>query len=75
MDTTSNGLSRVLHLLSEHPGVQTRLRAELEEARKQRNGDDPEFETLMTLPYLDAVCKETLRLYDALSFPSVRDLI
>ena len=62
MDTTSNALSRSLHLLSEHPSVQTRLREELQEARRENMGEDLTFETLMTLPYLDAVCKEVLRL-------------
>ncbi|KAF5316966.1 hypothetical protein D9611_003971 [Ephemerocybe angulata] len=68
MDTTSNSLSRSLHLLSEHPEVQRRLRGELLEARIKRGGEDPSFEELMTLPYLDAVCKEVLRLYAPVPF-------
>ncbi|KAF6760258.1 cytochrome P450 [Ephemerocybe angulata] len=68
MDTTSNSLSRTLHLLSEHHEVQRRLREELQEARMKRGGEDPSFEELMTLPYLDAVCKEVLRLYAPVPF-------
>ena len=62
MDTTSNALSRILHLLSEHPDVQQKLRAEVVEAT---NGGtvDLDYDDLMKLPYLDAVCRETLRLF------------
>ena len=62
MDTTSNALSRILHQLSIHPDAQKTLRAELVEAT---NGGttDLDYDTLMKLPYLDAVCRETLRLF------------
>ncbi|CDO75034.1 hypothetical protein BN946_scf184640.g9 [Trametes cinnabarina] len=60
MDTTSNALTRVLHILSERPEEQERLRAEITEAR---NGNDLTYDALDRLPYLDAVCRETLRLY------------
>ncbi|KAJ3516546.1 hypothetical protein NLJ89_g1046 [Agrocybe chaxingu] len=60
MDTTSSALSRTLWLLANHQDVQDRLRAEVREARKQ---GDPSYDELVHLPYLDAVCRETLRLY------------
>ena len=60
VDTTSNALSRVLHLLSEHPDVQTKLRSEVQQAQEQ-HGEEIPFDELMALPYLDAVCRETLR--------------
>ena len=60
MDTTSNTLSRMLHLLAEHPAVQTKLRAEIIEAH---NGEETMDYELNKLPYLEAVCRETLRLY------------
>ena len=61
MDTTSNTLSRMLHLLAEHPAVQTKLRAEIIEAH---NGEETiDYEALSKLPYLEEVCRETLRLY------------
>ncbi|KAH9941830.1 cytochrome P450 [Epithele typhae] len=50
MDTTSNALSRILWLLSGRQDVQAKLRAEIVEAQGG-------------LPYLDAVCRETLRVY------------
>ncbi|EAU84603.2 cytochrome P450 [Coprinopsis cinerea okayama7 len=66
MDTSSNALSRILYLLSECPEVQQRLRAEILDA-KQHNGDsDLSYDELVQLPYLDAVCRETLRLYPPL---------
>jgi cytochrome P450 len=61
MDTTSNGISRVLHLLSEAPEVQERLRGEIMEAYEKWGDHDPTYDELNALPFLDAVCKETLR--------------
>ncbi|KAI0270687.1 cytochrome P450 [Gloeopeniophorella convolvens] len=60
-DTTSSALSRILHLLSLHPRVQDKLRDEITEACKD-NGELSHDE-LVSLSYLDAVCRETLRLY------------
>lgn len=59
-DTTSNALARVLHLLATHPEAQERLRKEVTEARKDR-GDLP-YDELVALPFLEAVCRESLRL-------------
>lgn len=60
MDTTSGALARVLQALAQHPEVQEKLRKEITHAR-QTGGDLPHDE-LVSLPYLDAVCRETLRL-------------
>ncbi|KAJ3492937.1 hypothetical protein NLJ89_g11134 [Agrocybe chaxingu] len=60
MDTTSSAMSRTLWLLAKNQDVQDRLRSEIREARQQ--GDVP-YDDLVDLPYLDAVCRETLRLY------------
>lgn len=62
MDTTSNALSRILHLLSTHPEVQDRLRQEIHEARNNYGDEDLPYDKLVLLPYLDAICRETLRL-------------
>ncbi|GJE97234.1 cytochrome P450 [Phanerochaete sordida] len=69
-DTTSNALARILHLLCLHPHVQDKLRAELLEARAQAGSEDLDYDVLVSLPYLDAVCRETLRLYPPVPFVS-----
>ncbi|KAJ3838143.1 cytochrome P450 [Lentinula raphanica] len=70
MDTTSSAMARLLHLLSRHPEVQNKLRQELVEARTQNGGNDLTYKELTELPYLDAVCRETLRLYAPASIVS-----
>jgi cytochrome P450 len=60
MDTTSGALARILSTLAEHSDVQDKLRKELSEARKGKG--DLDYDDLSSLPYLDAVCRETLRL-------------
>lgn len=61
MDTTSNALARTLDLLAKHQDVQNKLRAEILEAM-QDHGPRLSHDVLTELPYLDAVCRETLRL-------------
>ncbi|KAK7060613.1 hypothetical protein VNI00_001379 [Paramarasmius palmivorus] len=60
-ETTAGTLSRILYQMAILPDAQARLRKEVTDARKA-NGD-LDLEALMALPYLDAICKETLRLY------------
>lgn len=62
-DTTSGALARTLHLLGQHKDVQTKLQHEIRQARIANGGEDIPYDTLVSLPYLDAVCKETLRLH------------
>ncbi|KAF8962738.1 cytochrome P450 [Flammula alnicola] len=69
MDTTSSALSRILFLLSTHQDVQDKLRQEIREA-KEHYGSDLPHDQLVSLPYLDAVCRETLRLYAPVSVVS-----
>lgn len=59
-DTTSNALAKILDILADKQDIQDKLRAEIVEAR---NGQDIGYDQLVELPYLDAVCRETLRLY------------
>ena len=61
-DTVSSALSRIFHLLALHKDVQARLREEILEARKQNGGEDLSYDILVSLPYMDAICRETLRL-------------
>ena len=59
MDTTSNTLAQILLNFAEHPDIQQRLRTEVIEAFHE---GELEYNRLMSLPYLNAVCRETLRL-------------
>ena len=62
MDTTANSLARVLELLADHPDVQDKLRQEMIQAvEHDGDGDTLDFDKVMELPYLEAVCRETLR--------------
>ncbi|KAI3608726.1 cytochrome p450 [Moniliophthora roreri] len=63
-DTASSELTKILELLAERPDVQRRLRTEIEDAFE--HGDAP-YEVLVSLPYLDAVIRETLRMYPPVS--------
>lgn len=60
-ETTTSAICRILHQLALHPSVQVKLREEVCAARREHG--DLDFNTLMTLPFLDAVCRETLRLF------------
>jgi cytochrome P450 len=53
-------MARMLYLLAQHPKVQDRLRRELDEALEHHDGET-DFDVISSLPYLDAVMKETLR--------------
>ncbi|KAF5392164.1 hypothetical protein D9757_001399 [Collybiopsis confluens] len=68
MDTTSSAMARTLHLLAKHPDIQETLRQELRTAADEAEDADIPYETLISLPYLDAVCRETLRLHPPVPF-------
>ncbi|GAB0107377.1 hypothetical protein JMUB6875_63710 [Nocardia sp. JMUB6875] len=57
-ETTATALVWALYRLHREPAVLERLLGELSSA-----GTDPDPAELMKLPYLDAVCQETLRLH------------
>ncbi|KAJ3855140.1 cytochrome P450 [Lentinula lateritia] len=57
-----SAMSRILHLLALHPEVQDKMRQEIIAAQKERQGGQLSYDELVGLPYLDAVCRETLRL-------------
>ncbi|KAI0930907.1 hypothetical protein AcV7_004962 [Taiwanofungus camphoratus] len=67
MDTTSSAMSRALYLLAQHPEVQEKVRKEILEAHA---GESLAYDELNQLPYLDAVCRETLRLYPPITLLS-----
>ena len=58
METTSATLSRVFHLLTLHPGVQDKLRNELRDLCCEN--EELTHDHLVSLPFLQAVCRETV---------------
>jgi len=63
-DTTASALCWLMHLVAAHPETQERLVQEFMELRDSF----PSVEELESLPYLDAVIRETLRLYPSAGF-------
>jgi len=63
MDTTSTTLSRISLLLATYPEVQDKLRHEITAALRKNGGQNFSYDELVSLPFLDAVCRETLRLH------------
>ncbi|KAJ6584069.1 cytochrome P450 [Mycena vulgaris] len=61
-ETTSGTIQLILYDLAQHPDIQTKLRQEILAA------DSSDVDVIESLPYLDAVTREGLRLH-----PSVRD--
>ncbi|VDC01051.1 unnamed protein product [Peniophora sp. CBMAI 1063] len=64
-ESTSTVLCRILYQLACHPETQERLRTELISP-----GEDLEYDILMNLPLLDAVCSETMRQHTFFPFRS-----
>jgi len=58
-ETTSTAATWCLYALSIDPRVQSKLRDEI----LQVPTDTPSMDALMALPYLDSVCRETLRIH------------
>jgi cytochrome P450 len=59
-ETTANALAFALMLLGDHPEVDARAHLEIEKALK---GKTPNADDVSALPFLEAIVKETLRLY------------
>ncbi|KAI8976646.1 cytochrome P450 [Trametes punicea] len=64
-DTTSASITRVVQLLAEHPEVQDEVRRELLDATTHagRTLFDLDYDAFAKLPHLEAVVRETLRMY------------
>lgn len=66
-DTTASGIAWTLHHLSKHPSMQEKLRREIQEYMPSLFSPDREDESLLAridedrLPYLNNVCRESLR--------------
>ncbi len=65
-ETTSSSLSWAAYLLATHPAIQSQLRAEIRSNIPYNVSQNPDFDlatTLESLPLLNAICNETLRIY------------
>ena len=73
-ETTTYAISRILWLLASRPDAQARLRSEIRAAKQGYLADGRlsaeiwedvslTYDDLMALPYLDALLRETLRVY------------
>jgi cytochrome P450 len=82
LETTTAAVARALYMLAKHPLVQARLRAEINDAMIAYHTSDVHshanlsvelpYDVLTSLPLLDAVVRETLRLYPSLPVLSRR---
>jgi len=59
-DTTVNSLTRIFYILAIHPEAQDRVRREVVEAQEHQG--ELQYDESSSLPFLDAVCRESLRL-------------
>ncbi len=57
-ETTATAMSWALYWIHKFPEIKQKLQAELDNL-----SDDPDPETIFKLPYLTAICQETLRMY------------
>lgn len=65
-DTTAITLSAILYNLVKYPHTYNRLREEIDQAEKESKISNPiTFKEAQTLPYLQAVIKEALRIHSA----------
>ncbi|KAJ6612448.1 cytochrome P450 [Mycena sp. CBHHK59/15] len=68
-DTSASALSRIMYILSIRPDIQEKVRAEFQAAHISTSLEDRlSWEAISALPMLDAVLKETLRLYPPVPF-------
>ncbi|KAJ7869957.1 cytochrome P450 [Mycena olivaceomarginata] len=63
-ETTSTATTWALYALAVHPDVQTTLRAELQ----TMGTDSPSLDALNSLPYLDKVVREVMRVHSPVAF-------
>lgn len=73
-DTTSNTSTAIIYHVCQHPDVLRKLQAEIDEHLKDTGGEDvPLAGDVATLPYLNAVINESLRIHStsALGLPRI----
>ena len=73
-DTTSLVMQAAVYVISRDESFKSRLVDELKQAFGNDKTQDPDFQTCQTLPYLDALMKETMRLYPPVGLPVEREV-
>lgn len=73
-DTTSISLSAILYYLIKTPSALVKLRKELEAVEPKQENGIISLKKALTLPYLQAVIKEALRLHPATGLPMWRSV-
>ncbi|OJD11453.1 hypothetical protein AJ78_07780 [Emergomyces pasteurianus Ep9510] len=76
-ETTASALQYVIYALCKHSKIQTRLREEIRSSLSSISFDSPTpiaSSLIDSLPYLHAVCSETLRFYSPVPF-TVREAV
>jgi hypothetical protein len=74
-ETTSSAFTWVTYLLATHPDIQTRLREEIRQNLPSNPGPEVDLAAVLeSLPLLNAVCNETLRLYPTVPI-TIRDVV
>lgn len=63
MDTSSTIMSVVIYALAKNPDVQERLFDEINDALAQSSDGELDYNTIQTLPYMDMVINEALRVF------------
>ncbi|XP_014476505.1 PREDICTED: cytochrome P450 9e2-like [Dinoponera quadriceps] len=66
-ESTSTTISFLAHELAVHPDVQAKLRREIDQTLEETNGRIT-YDVINRMKYLDAVIKETSRMYPSTSF-------
>lgn len=76
-ETTTTAICRILYILASRPEVQACLRSEIRKAKCDHGGSkngwedvNLPYDTLVGLPFLDAVVRETLRVHPPTSLLS-----
>jgi len=62
-DTTGMTLSYLAYAMSKNPEVQKKLQEEVDQAFEESGGEIPDYSVIQSLPYLDMVVHETLRVH------------
>lgn len=64
LDTTSTALSYALHEITVNPEVQKKLQEDIDNVLKNSE-NQPTYQDIINMPYMDAIINEVMRLYPA----------